>query len=105
MQNRVQVLAFDQDYSVLAGSGFGSIVDTSARFNGFFINNSPTTGDNWQYPRYFSKGGLYKIRMVNLKTSDSGIMKVGLDSPQGTNIFSKDLYNASTTYNNVSETL
>jgi len=106
MNSRVAVYAGDQDAITVSGSPAPfTNVDVNSRFNGYILQGSPNNGDKWKYTRYFTKGGLYRIRSVLLRSNNTGKLDLGLDSSTN-NIFSQyDLYNASAIYNAVKETI
>ena len=100
MTNEVMINAFDQDFNIITDSGIQSTKDTSSRANGFFENNSEGDNAEWDYIRYFPKSGTYRVKISNVFVGSGGILKVGLDTTQGTNLFTVDTYNGSTTYGN-----
>lgn len=103
MNNRVGVFSFDKDVNIIAGTWIQN-VDSGSRFNGYQWNNSAANGDEAFFTRYFTKGGLYRVRFVYLKNNNQAKADIGLDSNGSTNLFSQlDMYNASLTYNNVIE--
>jgi len=100
LTNEVMINAFDQDFNIITDSGIQSTKDTSSRANGFFENNSEGDNAEWDYIRYFPKSGTYRVKISNVFVGSGGILKVGLDTTQGTNLFTVDTYNGSTTYGN-----
>jgi len=104
MQNRVAVYGADQDFIPIVGT-VGPFVDTGSRFNTITRNSSNANSDQYKTNRYFSKGGLYKIRWIYLKAVGGAKVDIGLDSSTN-NIFSQiDTYSLGNSYNAVIETV
>ena len=97
MTNEVMVSAADRDFEQVGGST--SVVTYNlARTNGYQqgINNS---SNEWYFTRYFPKSGTYRVKFVYWKTSDKGIIDIGLDDSTD-NIFNGvDQYNGSALWN------
>ena len=105
MTNEILITFADQDQIVVAGYTPVIAISTSARGNGTLglAAANAADQDKQKFRRYFARSGLYKFKLVYAKASDAGKLDVGLDSST-TNILSQlDLYNASTTYNNIIE--
>lgn len=99
-------MAFDQDFVAIQGV-WASRLDSNARFNGYmdnYNNGSQSNGDEAKWTRFFTKGGLYKVRFVHVKNASSAKIDIGLDSSTN-NVFSQiDSYTGGTTFNFVNET-
>lgn len=105
MNNRVSVLSADQDFVNVSGNALVFTVDTSARLNVRMNQASPANGDKNKVTRYFTKGGLYRVRQIYRKETDAGLIDIGIDTSTN-NIFSQlDMYAVSNSDNNVKETL
>src|SRR6185312_11226 len=106
MNVRVSVNAGDQDAIITSTDSvtIGYTNNTSCRFNGFLTQASNVgTANAWKFTRFFSKGGLYKVRFVYKKDTNCGKVNIGLDSSATSIVSALDTYVASATYNNVYE--
>lgn len=105
MTNEVLISYADQDQIVVAGNTPVIAISTSARGNGTLGLAAANAADldKQKFRRYFARSGLYKFKLIYAKAADAGKLDIGLDSST-TNILSQlDLYNGSTTYNNIIE--
>ncbi len=104
MQNRVDINPFDQDaIRTAGGAAVGYTINTSERYNGYYLGTDSANSSSYKFTRFFGKGGLYKVRFIYSKNTDAAKADIGLDSTT-TALFSQvDGYNASQTYNNVIE--
>ena len=97
MTNEVMVSAADRDFEQVGGST-SVVTYNPARTNGYQqgINSS---SNEWYFTRYFPKSGTYRVKFVYWKTSDKGIIDIGLDDSTD-NIFNGvDQYKSSALWN------
>ena len=75
----------DQDVEVIAGAdAWVSGVSTSRRLNGHLYNGTRADQDEIRWSRYFPKSGTYRVKVVHVTASNSGIVRLGINGVNGT---------------------
>ena len=96
----------DQDVEVIAGAdAWTSGVSSSRRLNGHFYNATRANQDEIRWSRYFPKSGTYRVKVVHVTASNSGIVRLGINDVNGTknttNILNDDDWYSSSGIKNV----
>tara|TARA_R110002096_G_scaffold348047_1_gene541300 strand:- start:16 stop:990 length:975 start_codon:yes stop_codon:yes gene_type:complete len=103
---KVTINYADQDVEVIAGAdAWVSGVSTSRRLNGHLYNATRADQDEIRWSRYFSKSGTYRVKVVHVTASNSGIVRLGINDVNGTknttNILNDDDWYSSSGIKNV----
>jgi len=85
---KVIINGADQDAIQVAGTPtIIFTVVTGARYNVRRNSSGEAVDDEQKFVRYFPKSGTYRVKWIFTRSSNGGIIDMGLDTPAGNNIF------------------